>query len=372
MALSSDTPPFCPMFGCSNGIIQTILQDIMPIPFSSNKYIPEQITFPDGVATTLDWKEAVFGMHENSPIIVCLHGLGGNSSSRYLRIFTNYASQLGYRSVVYNRRGHGTGSLMPSTYARACLGTATFREQRNADCKIFPRHVNMDDMEYVVDHIQKKYPNASKYLVGFSYGGNLAINYLAHHQSNPFMLTVAICNGYDIYNCTRLIKGKYFQKRATDFLLDLLDHRRFHEARNLAAFKNVRIDWMAALRAKTIQDFETAIVVPAYGLQSLKEYYDQDSSHNKLDQVKSPLLCISNDTDPFVPKEMNKFPELGSKTNPYITHINTKYGGHLGWIEGLYKMPWYMNVIFCALACAHASAPAAMLRSRGTLREQTF
>jgi predicted alpha/beta-fold hydrolase len=367
-------PAFHPMFGCSNGIIQTILQDIMPIPFPSNKYIPEKITFPDGVATFLDWKEPPQAP-DHAPIIVCLHGLGGNSSSRYLRIFTNYASQLGYRSVVYNRRGHGTGSLMPQSgsFKTCAHARGTLREHNSetttADCKIFPRHVNMDDMEYVVDHIQKKYPNAPKYLVGFSCGGNLAINYLAHHQTNPFLLTVAICNGYDIYNGTRLLKSKYFQKRATDFLLDLLDHRRFHEARNLAAFKNVRIDWMAALQAKTIQDFETAVVVPAYGLQSLKEYYDQDSSHNKLDRVKSPLLCISNDTDPFVPKEMNKFPELGSKTNPYITHINTKYGGHLGWIEGLYKMPWYMNVIFGALACAHASAPAP---SRGTLREQTF
>lgn len=332
-------PVFRPMFGCHNGIIQTFLHDIMPIPFPSNKYIPEKIIFPDGVATTLDWKEAAFGMHENSPIIVCLHDLGGNSSARYIRIFTNYASQLGYRSVVYNRRGHGTGSLMPST--------GNFK----TDCKIFPRHVNMDDMEYVVDYIQKKYPMAPKYLVGFSFGGNLAINYLAHHQTNPFLLTVTICNVFNIYNCTRLIKSKYFQKRTTDLLLDLFHHKRFHEARNLAAFKNIRIDWMAALTAKTIQDFESVVVVPAYGFRSLKEYYDQDSSHNKLDKIKSPLLCISNDTDPFVSKEMNKFPELGAKTNPYITHINTKYGGHLGWIEGLYEMPWYMKIIFstCAL-----------------------
>ena len=177
---------FKPMPLCHNGIVQTMLQDKLPVPFKGlYAYLPEIVSFPDRVCTTLDWKEGNF-MHEKTPIIVCLHGLGGDSSSRYLEIFTNYCCQLGYRPVVYNRRGHGKGSLFPPS--------GSFQPGASGG-KIFPRHVNMDDMDHIVKHIHKKYPNAPKYLVGFSCGGNLAINYIA--KEGIFQATVCICNGFD-------------------------------------------------------------------------------------------------------------------------------------------------------------------------------
>ena len=105
-------------------------------------------------------EDASGGMTEATPIIVCLHGMGGHSHSRYLQVwtsnrrdgdmhgmegrskshpmpphirchhstphsysyysppappqlFTEAALKRGYRSVVYNRRGHGGTSLLP-------------------------------------------------------------------------------------------------------------------------------------------------------------------------------------------------------------------------------------------------------------------
>ena len=52
---------------------------------------------------------------------------------------------------------------------------------------------------HVVEHIMRLYPDAPKYLIGFSCGANLAINYLAHvGNSSPFIASASVSNGYNI------------------------------------------------------------------------------------------------------------------------------------------------------------------------------
>ena len=137
-------------------------------------------------------------MTAETPLVLCLHGLGGNSHSRNMELFVFSALKRGYRCVVYNRRGHGGVSLLP------VAGT-----ESKAQPKIFPRHVNMDDMVNVVTKITSLYPLAPKYLIGFSCGANLAVHYLATAgDANPFIGSASISNGFDIMNGTTILKGK--------------------------------------------------------------------------------------------------------------------------------------------------------------------
>lgn len=317
---------FNPLFWARGGVSQTFLQQM--IPCGNNRYSREIFAFSDGVETSLDWKYAK--NIRTAPIIVCLHGLGGDSGSNYLKIFTNYCQKVGYTTVVYNRRGHGGGSLLPK------VGLI-----ENASC-VFPQHVNMTDMKEVVDYICKKWPNQQKYLVGFSCGANLAINYLAEvGMSSPFVSSIAVCNGYNILELTKT--NKYFNKIATGFLKDML-LARLKECQLIAQKKGFKIDWKAAKRAKSIQDFERCFV-ESYGHESLESYYEKDSSHNKLHLIKKPILCIQNRSDPFVPESMNCFPAEAAKENPNIFYVETESGGHLGWIENVFKTPWYMKLM---------------------------
>ena len=53
----------------------------------------------------------------------------------------------------------------------------------------------------VIQHICALYPEAPKFLIGFSCGANLAVNYLAHSDAScPFIATASVSNGYDIYH----------------------------------------------------------------------------------------------------------------------------------------------------------------------------
>lgn len=320
---------FTPLFWAKNGVLQTILQYVL-LPVAKKRYARQMFAFSDGVESSLDWKYAEG--FANAPIVLCLHGLGGDSSSNYMKLFTNFCQQNGYTTVVYNRRGHAKESLLPK------VGNIS-----NASC-IFPRHVNMNDMKEVVDIICKRFPQRKKFLVGFSCGGNLAINYLDHvGKDSPFKAAVVISNGYNISVGSELLKSnKYFNNVATNFMKDLLKDR-LEECKLIAKEKNMTIDWNVGLKAKSIPDFDTW-VASLYGL-SLEEYYSQDSSHDKLKSISIPLLCITNNSDPFVHYKMNRYPNVWALSNSNIIYVETKSGGHIGWIESLTKQPWYIRLI---------------------------
>jgi len=324
---------FCPSWWAVGPHAQTFMQCTFPVPKGAHIYTRELIHLSfDNVEIALDWKAGP-NMTCTTPIIVFLHGLGGSSSSRYMQIFTSECVKMGYRPIVYNRRGHGGTSLMPKAPGKQAP-------------KIFPTHVNMEDMEEVVQYIVKRFPRAPKYLVGLSCGANLAINYIAEHPKHPFIATVSISNGYDIWNGTNLLqKNPTSMKVATDFLLDLLDDNK-KDMKYMCKEQNIHINFDIARRCRTLQDFESLVVVPGYEFNNLYEYYENVGSHNKLGQVTTPLLCITNKCDPLVPTEMTLIPKDAATKNKYIINIETKNGGHLGWIEGRDKMPWYMKLIF--------------------------
>ena len=321
---------FKPVFWAQSGEAQTFLQKLLPI--KGNRYAREMFAFSDGVETSLDWKYPKNIL--SAPIIVCLHGLGGDSSSNYMQLFTNLCQKSGYTTVVYNRRGHGDGSLLPKT------GKIV-----DASC-VFPRHVNMSDMIEVVDHICKKRPSPKKYLVGFSCGGNLAINYLAHvGDASPFVSAVSVCNGFNIFLGTHQLKQerKYFSKIATNFLKDLLTKKRLVEIQILAKEKNINVELKKAMAATSVPEFESYFV-GSYGT-TLESLYLDDSSHDKLNLIKNPLLCLQNNSDPFIPSSMNHYPSIWGLCNPNIFYVETKAGGHLGWIDSYFGTPWYMRLI---------------------------
>jgi predicted alpha/beta-fold hydrolase len=310
---------------------QTILQTCARLDTRA-LYIRELIKLKDGVNVALDWKENS-GMTNETPIVLCLHGLGGDSNSRFLQTFTSISYNKGYRTVVYNRRGHGGSSL---------LSTMKNKKER----VLFPKHSNMEDMEFVVAHLCHMYPLAPKYMIGFSCGANLGIKFIATSKNNPFIATASISNGYDIDSGTKLLSGTspICDGLVAQKVKDLLLAGRLEEVKTLS--KHLDIDFEAILKAKSIRKVEELLILPLYGYKSLEEYYNHDSCHNYINKVKTPLLCISNTSDPLVPHSMINIPVEASKNNENIISIVTKRGGHIGWIENDVNNPWYAKLFF--------------------------
>lgn len=125
------------------------------------EYNREMVELSDGVQVALDWKADPYAPAD-APLIFICHGVGGDSSSNYLKTFTSYASNLGFRTVAYNRRGHGGTSLLPRGFdqlQRSTLdpesGDLKGADQRTR-CQLFPRHYDPRDMEEVVKHFRTR------------------------------------------------------------------------------------------------------------------------------------------------------------------------------------------------------------------------
>jgi predicted alpha/beta-fold hydrolase len=319
-------------YWCRGGRAQTLVQSLKQKPKKS--YERELLMLSDGVEVALDWKYTS-NMNDNTSIILCLHGLGGDSNSRYIQTFTQTCVEKGYRVVVYNRRGHGMVSLIP-------------KKKTNIKPKIFPRHCNLDDMNEVVNHIVKKYKNSDKYMIGFSCGANLLVKYLSQDIDIPFKASASISNGYQIYRGTSLLKqnDRICDGIVTQFLKDILKQGRINDVAVLASEYNIELDIKGIMNSKSLHTLEELLIVKAYGYTSLEEYYNADSCHMTIKNVNSPLLCIANKDDPLVHKDMIETPILAAEHNPNIITVVTERGGHVGWIEGFTKEPWYSKVFF--------------------------
>jgi len=77
------------------------------------------------------------------------------------------------------------------------------------------------------------------------------------------------------------------------------------------------------------------------------EYYRQQSSGHVLKDVVTPLLCLNNDDDPFIP---DKLPDAagnialnGPRAN--VIAARTKRGGHLGWLQGWSGDSWMREIM---------------------------
>ena len=103
-----------------------------------------------------------------------------------------------------------------------------------------------------------------------------------------------------------------------------------------AASSGPKIDLAKVARAKTIRDFDEAVICPMFGYSTVEEYYNDATSNKHVVNVGVPLLCLNAEDDPFAP--LSGIPREKCKENPNVILATTKYGGHVGFMETLF--PW--------------------------------
>jgi abhydrolase domain-containing protein 1/3 len=77
--------------------------------FVVNIYSREILKLSDGGQVALDWLED--GCTTDSPIVIILPGLTGESQAEYVKCLVNSASRIKLKVVVFNNRGLGGISL---------------------------------------------------------------------------------------------------------------------------------------------------------------------------------------------------------------------------------------------------------------------
>jgi abhydrolase domain-containing protein 1/3 len=89
-----------------------------------------------------------------------------------------------------------------------------------------------------------------------------------------------------------------------------------------------------AAMANTIRQFDAAVIAPMFGYKNVDHYYHASSIVEKpFECIKTPLLCLSADDDPFSPPE--QIPAQRIKNCDNVALLLTHTGGHVGFLEGL-------------------------------------
>ncbi len=60
---------------------------------------------------------------------------------------------------------------------------------------------------------------------------------------------------------------------------------------------------MITLQADVVSEFDERLTVPVFGYASVKDYYSDCCNWDKLQHIQRPLLCLTAEDDPFVPKD---------------------------------------------------------------------
>ncbi len=86
------------------------------------------------------------------------------------------------------------------------------------------------------------------------------------------------------------------------------------------------------LSSCTIREFDARFTAPQFGYPSVDAYYSDACMTDRLNSIRTPLLGISTEDDPFLPAD-----GIPTEFDPEATvaMVITKNGGHVAHSEGI-------------------------------------
>ena len=303
-----------PTFWCFESRMQTVFSSLLRRTLPDINYKREVLKLFDGGEVCLDWIEPDNeDSNDASPICLFLPGLTGHSQSEYIKSFVNVARrQLGGRCVVFNFRGRGNHPLKTArTYCAS----------------------NSEDLAAVIDHIKATYPTAQILALGVSLGGIILGNYLAKEgeavtEKLEAAMLVSVC--FDTFRGTESLEKKGLNRMLNRHLANCLVDS-IKEAKDHFAHSTLW-DLDEVFSSTTIRDFDERFTAKQFGYADYREYYNAARIKGKINQIKVPTLALNAEDDVFSPGET--LPTDEAKQSDHVAILTTKYGGHIGFMEG--------------------------------------
>lgn len=242
--------------------------------------------------------------------LLLLHGLEGNSGSRYAQSIAQYFRARGWIVVVAHFRGC---SGFENRLARAYHSGDTH------------------EVAFMIRTVKSMAPQAVWHAVGISLGGNALLKYLGESGLQPSELAaaagvsvpldlVAAGNHLSDNAFNRHIYGRHF--------LNTLKPKVMAKAQR---FPGV-IDIVRISGARDIRDFDDAYTAPMHGFRSAHDYWKQSSSKPWLAHITTPTLVLNARNDPFLPEPTLPGPRDAS---PHVLLHQPATGGHTGFVTGM-------------------------------------
>ncbi len=241
------------------------------------------------------------------PALLMLHGLEGSSVAHYMIGVAGKAFAAGFSVVLLNQRNcGGTEHLGPGLYHSGLTA----------------------DPAYVLNELAERDGIGRIAVAGYSLGGNLALKLAGDYGADAPPALRAVCAVSPVIELSRCV-------HALERPLNIVYQWNFVRAlrarlRRKAAFWPGAFPIERLPSVRSVREFDDVFTAPYFGFAGAEDYYHRASAMRVADRIRVPALVISAEDDPFVPSAM--FDDPAFRTNPCITTIVTRHGGHCGFI----------------------------------------
>jgi predicted alpha/beta-fold hydrolase len=289
--------PFRPRFPWYGRHLQSMRNPLRPPPV-----LPtgpgERVALPLGDGDVLQARrDQPPGADPAHPTVVLLHGLGGCETSNYMLAASRYFTLAG--AVVYRVSLRGAG---PS----------------QATCRDWSHGGRYRDVEAFLPQLDAG--PAGLFVVGFSLGGSVLLNYLARGRLDPRLRGAASVSAPLDLPAASVVLHQAKNRLYHDYLLHALKRDYLNPHASLTDDERAAVE-----RARTLFEVDDRFTAPHHGFGRAGDYYREVSALPRLPAITLPTVLLHAVNDPFVPAEPYRRVRAGA-----VRVGLAAGGGHLG------------------------------------------
>lgn len=249
--------------------------------------------------------EAFIKKPRNKRIVIFTHGLEGCAQSGYIAGMRKLLERRKWDTCSWNMRNCGTDHTLTHTVYHAG---------------------RTPDLACIVNHLIKNLKYEEVFLVGYSLGGCLTMNYLAKENvPKEVKAAVTVSTPIQLGKCAdRLTKllNKHYQL----YFISLMNQKIKRLEQHYPEIYTPLIPPIYKLR--NFRMFDRHITAPLSGMKDDEDYYQSHSPEQYILDIKIPVKVITAQDDPFLDKDSMHHPYFYK--NPHFKVANLKWGGHVG------------------------------------------
>lgn len=271
------------------------------------EWIRQRWTTPDQDFIDVD-QLAGTQVDNSAPLLVLFHGLEGGRPSHYVQATARVCKRMGWRMMLAHFRG--------------CSG----------EINVAPRAYHSGDhaeIDWILKRAAAIAPNAPTVAVGVSLGGNALMHWaaLAGADARATVQAVAsVCSPLDLV-ASGLHIGKGFNKHVyTRMFLSTMQPKAIAKAQQYPGL----FDLDAALKARTLLEFDNAFTAPLHGFSDVMDYWQRASAKPLMRDIALPALALNARNDPFIPP--TSLPSRAD-VSEQVTLWQPNTGGHVGFVH---------------------------------------
>jgi predicted alpha/beta-fold hydrolase len=308
--------PFSPYF--RNPHLLTLAGNFWTRPVEESRFPTRQVLYPGEPGTQVLVEET---RPEGVPRgeVFLMHGLEGSSQSGYMISMALALAKAGFVAHRVNMRScGGTEHLTPTLY-----------------------HSGLTvDLRALLEAFRAQ-GRGPLFLVGYSLGGNVVLKLAGELTERAQGLIAGVCavsTPIDLHASVRAI-GKRSNWIYEQRFVKRLCNR--YLRRHAVAPERFPLDGID--RVRTIYQFDDRFTAQAFGFGDAANYYRTQSSLRFLSSIQVPTLLLQAKDDPMIPFEI--FTGVEVRSNPNLTLVAPRHGGHLGFISRSLPRFWADEVL---------------------------